>query len=119
MKLTKTSLLAIIGLIASLLMFNGNLIGISPYIVDSIVTLGTIIVFNLFPSDGTTKPILNYITIGALLLEVIGYFIDKPQVLADGTIKYILPIAILAAVKNSIVAIMRFIQTGSGIKGNL
>ena len=113
MKLTKTSLLGIIGLVAALLSFNGNLIGINPYLIDSVVTIATIAVFNFFPTDTTAKPLINYITIAALLLEVAGYFIDKPQILADGTIKYILPIAILAAIKNSIVVILRFMQTGS------
>lgn len=113
MKLTKTSLLGIVGLVAALLTLNGNLIGISPYIIDSIISIATIIVLNIWPSDNTAKPILNYISVGSLLVAVAGYFLDKPEVLADGTLHYILPIVTLSAIKNSIVAIMRFIQTGS------
>ena len=112
MKLTKTSLLAIVGLIAALLTINGDLINISAYAIEMIVSALTLIIYNIF-SMSENKPSINIISVLGLLVGLTGLIIDKPIIDAAGVQHYLFPIAYVSAIKNSLVVILRFIQTGT------
>lgn len=114
-KLTKTSLLAIIGLIASLMTINAHLLNVSPYIVTTSFSIGTLIVYNFYRSDDESKVTINVISVLFVIVGTAGYFLDNPIVHPDGTISYFIPITILAAIKESAVMILRFIQAKAAI----
>jgi hypothetical protein len=117
MKFTKTSALGIVGLIAALLAANSA--WLNPYLVETTVAILMLIVYNLWPSDQTGgKPSINIINALSLIAAIAGYFLDHPRETVDAkglvTQHYLIAATILASVKNTIVAVIRFVQTSNG-----
>lgn len=116
MKLTKTTILGLTGLIAVL--FAANTAFLNVYVTDAIISLVTLGVYNFWPSDDTgSKPLINVITVVSFVAAIAGYFLDHPRDVVDAagahTLVYVAPIAVLASIKNSLVAIVRFIESNT------
>ena len=112
MKLTKTSLLGLIGLLAAVLTINGNIIHVSAYAIEMAVSALTLVVYNFF-STSENKPSINILSVLGLVVALAGLVLDKPIIGEDGIEHYLFPIAYVSALKNTIVVILRFIQTGT------
>jgi hypothetical protein len=112
-KLTKTSAIAIIGFLAAIL--SANSAWINPYFAETIISILMLAAYNLFPSDSTGgKPAINWISILSLIAAISGYLLDHPhEVIVNGvaTMVYLIPVTILACIKNTIVALVRFWET--------
>lgn len=118
MKLTRTSLLALIGVIASLLSINEAYLKISPYAVSAFFAIGGLLVYNLWKSDDESKVTINVLNVLFFLVGTVGYFIDIPVPHPDGTFSYVLPIATLNAIKESLVVLIRFWQANEALKND-
>lgn len=112
MKLTKTSLLGLIGLLAAVLTINGNIIHVSAYAIEMVVSALTLIIYNFY-STSENKPSINIISVLGLVVALAGLVLDKPIVGEDGVEKYLFPIVYVSALKNTIVVVLRFLQTGT------
>lgn len=111
-KITKTSLLNLIGLIAALLTINGFLINISAYAIEMGFSAATLIVYNIY-STSENKPSINVLSVIGLLIALAGLILDKPSIGADGVEHYLFPIAYVSAAKSTLIMILRFLQTGT------
>lgn len=114
-KLPKVTVASLLGLIISVLSLNGNVIGLNEYAMAAIIFGLTSAVSWFFPSDAIVdsklRPTITVVNITSFLLAMAGYFLDKPVVAEDGTVSYVVPVALLQMIVTAGNIILRTAQT--------